>query len=182
MVLEAAVVTQQGGPWMQWSDPEQAGWSSNKLQEAKGIFDEIGSAAFMAIHRGAVVAAWGNYTFPYKCHSIRKSILSALYGFNVDDGKIGLNRTLAELQIDDIPPLTETEKEAKIIHLLKARSGVYHEAVSETEEMKATRPIRGSHKPDTHWYYNNWDFNACMMNLNVDWRGPFIWRITLGNK
>ncbi len=26
--------------------------------------------------------------------------------------------------------------------------------------MKAARPARGSHPPDTFWYYNNWDFNA----------------------
>jgi CubicO group peptidase (beta-lactamase class C family) len=26
--------------------------------------------------------------------------------------------------------------------------------------MKADRPQRGSHAPGTHWYYNNWDFNA----------------------
>lgn len=29
-----------------------------------------------------------------------------------------------------------------------------------TEGMKARRPARGSHRPGTFWYYNNWDFNA----------------------
>ncbi|MCC2686857.1 MAG: amide hydrolase, partial [Paenibacillaceae bacterium] len=145
MVLNDAKITQNGGPWMQLIDPEQAGWSSEKLEEARKKFEEIGSAAFMIIDRGAVVAAWGDCTFPHPCHSIRKSILSALYGFNVHDSKIDLQRTLAELKIDDLLPLTDTEKEAKIIHLLKARSGVYHEAASETEAMKNKRPIRGSH-------------------------------------
>ena len=26
--------------------------------------------------------------------------------------------------------------------------------------MQALRPPRGSHKPGSYWYYNNWDFNA----------------------
>ena len=26
--------------------------------------------------------------------------------------------------------------------------------------MALTRPLRGSHPPGSHWYYNNWDFNA----------------------
>jgi CubicO group peptidase (beta-lactamase class C family) len=26
--------------------------------------------------------------------------------------------------------------------------------------MAARRPLRGSHRPGTFWYYNNWDFNA----------------------
>ena len=67
---------------------------------------------------------------------------------------------MAELGIDDVPPLTEAEKQAKVIHLLKARSGVYHEAAYESAGMKEMRPERGSHAPDTFWYYNNWDFNT----------------------
>jgi cyanophycinase len=157
---EAANTTQNGGPWMKYVHPEQAGWSLRKLETAKKVFEEIGSAAFMVIDRGAVVVSWGNYAFPYLCHSIRKSILSALFGFHVQEGTIDLEKTLVELNIEDNPPLTPAEKEAKIIHLLKARSGVYHEAASETEAMKKLRPHRGSHPPDTHWYYNNWDFNA----------------------
>jgi CubicO group peptidase (beta-lactamase class C family) len=159
-MLQAANSTQSGGPWMKIVHPEHMGWSLKKLEEAKHLYDEIGSAAFMIIHQGIVIVAWGNYTFPYKCHSMRKSILSALYGFEFHKGNINLNRSLADLNIDDIHTLTESEKEAEIIHLLKARSGVYHEAVSETESMKKNRPVRGSHLADTHWYYNNWDFNV----------------------
>ena len=45
-------------------------------------------------------------------------------------------------------------------NLLEARSGVYHATLYETPEMAAQRPPRGSHKPGSFWYYNNWDFNA----------------------
>ena len=30
----------------------------------------------------------------------------------------------------------------------------------ESLDMRAARPIRGSHDPGTFWYYNNWDFNV----------------------
>ena len=44
--------------------------------------------------------------------------------------------------------------------LLESRSGVYHEAAAESEEMSASRPARGSHPPGAFSYYNNWDFNT----------------------
>src|SRR6266436_1013879 len=60
----------------------------------------------------------------------------------------------------DVSNTALPEKRATIADLLKARSGVYHPAVAETEWMKARRPARGSHLPGAIWYYNNWDFNA----------------------
>jgi CubicO group peptidase (beta-lactamase class C family) len=48
----------------------------------------------------------------------------------------------------------------KVRDLIKSRSGVYHEAAAETSEMADARPARGSHPPDTFFYYNNWDFNV----------------------
>ena len=72
-----------------------------------------------------------------------------------------MSSTLAELGIDDNEPsLTDVEKRATVRDLLTARSGVYHPALYETPGMAAMRPLRGSHLPGTHWYYNNWDFNA----------------------
>jgi len=95
------------------------------------------------------------------CHSIRKPFLGALYGIYVERGHIKLNVTLADLNIDDIPPsLTDTEKQATVRDLLMSRSGVYHEAAGEIQVMRDARPLRGSHAPGTSFYYNNWDFNA----------------------
>ena len=68
---------------------------------------------------------------------------------------------MAELGIDDLPPvLSVEEKRATVADLLKARSGVYHVAGYETAEQRRTRPARGSHPPGSFWFYNNWDFNA----------------------
>lgn len=146
--------------WEQYKTPEEAGWSSEKLEQAKKLYDSLDAAAFMVVYDSKVLVSWGDVKRRYMCHSVRKSFLSALYGTHVDDGSIDLNKTLAELNIDDKSPLTETEKQATIRDLLKARSGVYHPAAYETQAMKAKRPKRGSHARNTFWYYNNWDFNA----------------------
>jgi CubicO group peptidase (beta-lactamase class C family) len=148
------------GDWA-WADsPESAGWSSAKLDVAQAYAERIGSAAVMIVDDGVVIAAWGDLAHKYQCHSMRKSLISALYGIHVADGKIDLGATLKELGIDDLTPLTETEKGATVAELLSARSGVYIEAAGEAPAMKAMRPARGSHEPGTFWYYNNWDFNA----------------------
>jgi CubicO group peptidase (beta-lactamase class C family) len=146
--------------WLQYATPEEAGWSSSQLDSCNALWQKIESAALMVIYDGAVLAAWGEVTRRYMCHSVRKSFLSALYGIHTGAGNIDLNKTLAELRIDDEPPLSTQEKTARIIHLLKARSGVYHPAAYETPGMKARRPARDSKLPGEFWYYNNWDFNA----------------------
>lgn len=141
--------------------PEEVGWSSEKLAEAAQYAGEIGFTALVLAHDGKVFFSWGEVDKNYKCHSIRKPFLSALYGIYVDKGTIDLDRTLEDLGIDDIPPkLTGAEKQATVRDLLMARSGVYHDASGETEGMSAARPERGSHAPGEFFYYNNWDFNA----------------------
>ena len=149
-----------GETWQWDRPPEKLGWSSAKLAAAQAYSEKIGSAAVMIISGGVVVDAWGDTARNYMCHSMRKSLLSALYGIYVAEKKIDLSKTLGELGIDDHTPLTEAEKQATVADLLKARSGVYIPAAGETPEMAASRPERGSHPPDTFWYYNNWDFNA----------------------
>jgi CubicO group peptidase (beta-lactamase class C family) len=149
-----------GQEWQEATRPEQLGWSPEGLAAAQAYAEEIGSAAVMIVDDGLVVAAWGDITRNFMAHSMRKSLMSALYGIYVGEGRIETARTLEELGIDDHTPLTETEKQATIADLLKARSGVYIPAVGESAGMKFLRPERGSHLPGTFWYYNNWDFNA----------------------
>jgi CubicO group peptidase (beta-lactamase class C family) len=141
--------------------PEAAGWSSAKLEQAKAFSDRIGSAAVMVLYDGRVLVSWGQVARKYKVHSIRKPFLGALFGIYAGRGKIDLDATLEQLGIDDIPPsLTPQERSATVRRLLESRSGVYHEAAAESEDMAASRPARGSHPPGTFFYYNNWDFNT----------------------
>jgi CubicO group peptidase (beta-lactamase class C family) len=95
-----------------------------------------------------------------KVSSVRKSFLSALYGPHVRAGRLDLMTTLAELGIDDEPPLTAAEKTATLRMVLQARSGVYHPYVGGLLADREAMPARGSHPPGSFWYYNNWDFNV----------------------
>lgn len=153
--------------WKRYETPEEAGWSSEKLSSVEASSSGAGSAAVMVIYNGAILAQWGQTSRRFMCHSVRKSLLSALYGIAVGEGTVDLDETIGSIGIDDISPLSEIEKTAKVSDLLKARSGVYHPAAYETLSMKNRRPTRGSYKPGTHWYYNNWDFNTLAAIYNA---------------
>src|SRR5262249_36170609 len=114
-------------------DPAAAGWSVPKLAAARRYAREIGSTAVVIIQDGRVIATWGDVAKKVEVHSVRKSFMSALYGIAVARRQIALDRTLAELAIDDKPPsLTAAEKRATVRDLLMARSGIYHQAAYET--------------------------------------------------
>ena len=152
----------QGAPtggWTQYAAPEEAGFSSTALDSVRRLADSVRSGAVMAIYRDRVLVAWGDVAREFQAHSVRKSLLSALYGIAVAEGKINLDRTLGELGIDDFHKLTDVEKRALVRDLIAARSGVYLPAAYGSDQ-DADRPARGSHPPGTHWFYNNWDFNT----------------------
>ncbi|MBU0756282.1 MAG: hypothetical protein KJ645_14165, partial [Planctomycetes bacterium] len=132
--------------WMMFASPEEAGFSSQALEEAKKYFDSLQSSAAMLVYDGAVVFAWGDVDRRFLLHSARKSIMSGIYGVHVDAGTVDVEKTMEELGIDDEnPPLNAEEKQARIIDLLRARSGVYHLAAAEPPQNP--KPPRGSHKP-----------------------------------
>jgi CubicO group peptidase (beta-lactamase class C family) len=117
--------------------------------------------AIMVVQNDLVVATSGDVAHKVNVRSVRKSLLSALFGIAIERNLIKIDRTLDQLGVDDTAPsLTAEEKQATVRQLLMSRSGVYHPAAYETREMKLARPPRGSHAPGTFWYYNNWDFNA----------------------
>jgi CubicO group peptidase (beta-lactamase class C family) len=152
-----------GNTWRTLSSPEKYGWSKEKLAVAQAYAnaDSIHTSAVMVVQGGEVVDQWGDINQKIDCYSIRKSLLSALYGIYSAEGAIDINQTLEQLGIDDSPDLlTKEEKQARVVDLLRARSGVYHKVDFETESMQKGRPPRGSHLPGTFWYYNNWDFNV----------------------
>ena len=113
----------------------------------------------MAVVGGRVLMEYGDVRAVSYLASVRKSILSMLYGNYVARGQVRLDKTLADLGIDDRGGLTATEKEATIRDLLSARSGVYHEASNAGDDL-ASAPPRGSQRHGTYYLYSNWDFNA----------------------
>ena len=149
-----------GRIWEKAARPADAGWSEEALNSAWELATSMGSGAILVVHRGVVVASWGNVSEPYDVFSVRKSLLHALLGPLVESGALDLDATLAQLNIDDRAGLTATERTARVRDLLGSRSGVYLPAAYETRENAANRPRRGSHGPGEFFYYNNWDFNA----------------------
>ncbi|WP_245747528.1 serine hydrolase domain-containing protein [Anaerobacillus alkalidiazotrophicus] len=138
---------------------EAAGWSSEKLMKARTYFDSLNSTAAIAIVDGKVLFEWGDVSKNTNVHSIRKSFLSALFGIHHENG-IDLHATLKELDIKEIQPLSDLEKEAQVVDLLTSRSGVFLKSGQESWNMRRKRPIRGRFAPGSFFYYNNWDFNV----------------------
>jgi CubicO group peptidase (beta-lactamase class C family) len=165
LVLAACVLAAKpsypGQTWHKVNTPEALGWSSEKLNLAREYSESIGSEAVMIVVHGEILAEWGETTRKIDVRSMTKPLMNALYGIAVDEGKISIQSTLAELGVDDkLPPLTDAEKQARIVDLLQARSGVYHVSGVDTPMMRENMPEPGSHPPDTFWFYHNWDFCA----------------------
>jgi CubicO group peptidase (beta-lactamase class C family) len=125
------------------------------------LLDDFATDALVVTQDGRPLIHYGHVDDIFNLASMRKSLLSALYGIRVANRTIDLSLTLEQLQVNDTTPqLTAAEKTATIQDLLKLRSGVYHVANYEGTTAKDERPLRGSHAPGTFYYYNNWDANA----------------------
>ena len=145
--------------WEYVKDPSAQGWDTAKLSKLKKfIIDSANTTGMMVIQHGRVIFSYGDLKELSYIASCRKSVLSILYGPFVENGKINLNSTLEQLNIDDVNGLLPIEKKATIQNLLTARSGVYHEPSYWGDEY-AIAPKRGSVKPGSFFLYNNWDFN-----------------------
>ncbi len=151
-----------GKEWKQYRDPSQAGFSIEKLKDLERTLEQEGSAAFLIIQDGKIVFNWGDTNRRFRQASIRKSYLNAVFGIYQQQQNWDLNETLADLGINDLQALSDTEKQARIIDLLASRSGVYHPSAYNTRSNAENLPERGSHVPGTYWYYNNWDFNVLL--------------------
>ena len=101
-------------PGRHWdtADPATSGWSPAKLDEARAYLATLPPATVLVVDRGRLVVQWGDPARRVKISSVRKSFLSALYGIYVREGRINLDQRLAQLGIDDQPPLTDVEKQA----------------------------------------------------------------------
>lgn len=158
----------QDDAWVFWEDPADAGWDPAVLTQAYDMCENLGSDSLFVVYQGKVLAAWGPTEARYFTHSARKSFMSAVFGIHALRGAIDLQSTMADLEIDDTPRLTPQELTARVVHLLQARSGVYHTAAAETQGMHDYKPPRDSHLPGTYWVYNNWDFNTLVTIFNQE--------------
>ncbi|HEV7395305.1 MAG TPA: serine hydrolase [Pyrinomonadaceae bacterium] len=146
-----------GADWGR-TKPETVGYSSARLEALRTwLKTEQTTAIVVAVH-GNVIFEYGDLSLISKVASVRKSVLSMLYGNYVVTGKIDTNKTVKDLALDDIQPFLPIEEHATLDQLLTARSGIY--LPSGNRDLDDQTPKRGTEYPGTHFSYNNWDFNA----------------------
>lgn len=146
--------------WQYNENPEKDGWDTQKRDDfRKYIIDSTHLTGFLIIQKGEIVFEYGDIVENSYIASCRKSVLSMLYGMYVENGQIKLDKTIEELEIDDVEGILPIEKQATIKDLISARSGVYHPE-GYAGGMQEYAPQRGSVEPGSHWLYSNWDFNV----------------------
>jgi CubicO group peptidase (beta-lactamase class C family) len=145
--------------WQRIDRPESVGWSSAGLARVNEKLATMPSTGMMAVVGGRVLSTYGDIERVSYLASVRKSVLSMLYGIYRARGQADLNQTLAALGIDDHQGLTDAERQATVLDLITARSGIYHPASNSGDDL-ASAPPRGSQRPGTYYLYSNWDFNA----------------------
>lgn len=140
------------------------------MDQVTAVARRAGIHVLRVVRSGEVVLALGDQGRPVAVHSIRKSLIGALFGQAFERGLVSSTTTLAELDIDDVPPLTAQERTATVRDLLMARSGVHLPLAvprppsevlpAELASLLAPWPPRGAYAPGAHWLYSNWDFNV----------------------
>lgn len=146
--------------WHQANEEEAKPWQNEKTRAFRRyLTDSTVITGLMIVHKGKVVFDFGDVEELSYIASIRKSVLSMLYGQYVEDGTIKLDKTIKELGIDDVEGILPIEETATVQDIISARSGVYHPE-GYPGGMQEYAPERGSVKPGTHWLYSNWDFNV----------------------
>lgn len=159
-VSTAPVYPDEDWEYVSRRDLADYGWSPEGLRKAfEFIRDSANVTGVVVVDRGRVVFDYGDIEELSYIASVRKSVLSMLYGYWVERGIIDLEKTLADLGMDDIGGLLPIEKTATVHDLITARSGVYHPASYSGDDLSQA-PARGSQRPGTYMLYSNWDFNA----------------------
>lgn len=155
----AGDVVYPAASWDSITNPRALGWSPAGLDSVRADLSTLASTGFVAILGGRVLMSYGNLDTVTYLASVRKSVLSMLIGNYVRRGVIDLDKSLADLGMDDHQGLTPQEKRATVRDLLTARSGIYHPASNPGDDTQFAPP-RGSQPHGTYYLYNNWDFNA----------------------
>jgi CubicO group peptidase (beta-lactamase class C family) len=154
LALAAPGETYPGRHWEKAPTPEAVGFSAARLDSLGPFLRSLGTTAMVVIARGRIAYEYGDLAKVSYIASCRKSVLAMLYGNYVASGRIRLNESLRELQIDDLGGLEPRELDATVEDLITSRSGVYHEASNRGDD-HAHAPPRGSEKPGSYFLYNN---------------------------
>jgi CubicO group peptidase (beta-lactamase class C family) len=148
-------------PGKEWAvaDSQHTGLSPGGLDSVRSYLATLQTTGLLVVHGGKVIFAYGDVKQTSYVASVRKSVLSMLYGIHLARGEIALDSTIAFYHVDDVGGLTVHEREATVKDLLEARSGVFHAASNPGDDVDSSLH-RDSKPHGTYFIYNNWDFNA----------------------
>ena len=151
-------------PGVAWKHvpPESEGFSSARLEALRALLKTHQTDGMMVISRGKVVFEYGDTKLVSKVASVRKSVLDLMFAVEAQHGfgmDAAMRKNVMELGLEEKrAPFLDSEKHATLEQLMMTRSGIYL-ADGNDDQMKIMPP-RGSYYPGTHWFYNNWDFDA----------------------
>lgn len=149
-----------GEAW-EHASPESEGFSAARLDALRAFLKTHQTDAMMVVSRGHVVFEYGDVALVSNLASVRKSVLDLLYAVETKKGldmSDALGKSVVELGLEDKLPFNDIEKHAVLEQLLMSRSGIY--MGSGNGDQAKLRPPRGSAWPGSHYFYNNWDFDA----------------------
>ena len=134
-------------PGEHWTpaDPASAGWSDEGVERLLNAAQRGHWVAGMLVHRGRMVARFGDISAEYDSRSIRKAFMGAVIGQLIHEGRLSLDTTLADLNIDDDPSLTPRERTATLQQMLQSGTGIYREAAFMTSGDREGMPAPGTH-------------------------------------
>ena len=105
--------------------PEKTGYYGPRLEAMSGWLKTGDTKAMVVAVHGQVIFEYGDVAHATKVASIRKSILSMLYGKYVVNGTVDVRKTVKELGFQEAESFLENEAHATLEHLLTARSGIH---------------------------------------------------------
>ncbi|MEO0699319.1 MAG: hypothetical protein AAFY81_06325, partial [Pseudomonadota bacterium] len=118
-----------------WS-PDENRVSEQGAARIRAYLEKHKSASFLVIYKGKIAFQYGDIHKKHLIHSMRKPLLSILYGQALSEGQIALDEPLSGLGLEEPnAAFTESEGRASVEQLLQSRSGVYLPAAAETEAM-----------------------------------------------
>src|SRR5262245_62474327 len=91
-----------GKEWERIEKPELAGYYSARLQALRGWLQSLDTTAMLVSVGGRSLFEYGDLTHLSYLASVRKSVLAMLYGKYVENGTIKLDKTLRELEFNDV--------------------------------------------------------------------------------
>ncbi|MEW7280197.1 serine hydrolase [Aquimarina sp. 2201CG1-2-11] len=149
-----------GTPFEKHTDLKETGFTQKKLDSMRSyISKNLTTEGMIILKNGKLLFEYGNVEDLGYLASVRKSILSMLYGKYVENGTIILDETIGEIGVEEDGGLTDLEKTATVHDIINSRSGVFYTPVNGGSDNKNILK-RGSKKPGEYFVYNNWDYNV----------------------